>query len=343
MAAGKGTRMKSHLLKVAHKVAGLPMVEYVIEAVSHLPVDRIYLIVGHQSELLRRSIKNSKVVFVEQLLQKGTGHAVLQAKKYLAHKKGDVLVLNGDIPLVTAATLKNLVETHQESNAAATLLTADLPDPSGYGRIVRGAKGTVTRIVEHKDARPAELKIKEINVGTYIFRNQELFKALNQIKPANVQKEYYLTDVIGIMKNKTLSVGAHKIADYHEVQGINTRKELSQANRILYQRNSDHWMLEGVTIIDPKSTYLDSTVRLQPDVILYPFTFLNGHTVIGAFSQIGPYTTISDSVIGQKCLIRNSDLEGCRIKDNCSINFSYLEKSTLKPGSKVPPFSYLKK
>ena len=342
LAAGKGTRMKSDLLKVAHLAAGRPLVEYVIEAVSHLPVDKIYLIVGHQSERLRRSIKHPKVVFVEQAQQKGTGHAVLQAKKYLAHKKGDTLVLNGDIPLITPATIKSLVETHRGSNTAATLLTADLPDPSGYGRIVRGAKGSVTRIVEHKDARSKELRLKEINVGTYVFRNRDLFKALGRLKPANVQKEYYLTDVIAILKGWQLPVVAYKAPDHHEVQGVNTRQELAQVGRVLYQRNADHWMLEGVTIIDPKSTYIDSTAKLAPDVMLYPFTFLRGQTAVGADSQIGPYTTVIDSVIGRQCQVRNSDLEDCRVKDSCSINFSCLEKSTLKPGSRVPPFSYLK-
>lgn len=234
MAAGKGTRMKSDLAKVLHKANGRPVIEYVLEKSVHLGPEKIVLIVGHQSEKVKEATSNYPVEWAVQEPQLGTGHAVMQAEGYLGSFQGNILILSGDAPLVNISTLRNLIDQHHRENAAATVLTACLDDPSGYGRIVRhGSSNTVSRIVEQKDASPEELLVNEINSGVYVFRANTLFSALKQITNDNAQGEYYLTDVFSVCFRKGEKVCAFQTARADEIRGINTAEQLREAEKLL--------------------------------------------------------------------------------------------------------------
>ena len=234
MAAGKGTRMKSDLAKVLHKANGRPVIEYVLEKTSALDPEKIVLIVGHQAEKVKHATQQYQVEWVLQRPQLGTGHAVMQAEQSLHSFQGDILILSGDAPLVTIATLGQLIECHRMEDAAATVLTADLRDPSGYGRIIRnGESNGVSKIVEHKDASSEELLVQEINSGVYVFRADVLFDALKKISNNNAQHEYYLTDVFSICFDKGKKVSAYKTANADEIKGINTVEQLREAEKIL--------------------------------------------------------------------------------------------------------------
>ena len=238
LAAGKGTRMKSDLPKVFHKLAGRPMLNYVLDTVEKLRVDKIYVVVGHQAERVIENYKNRSLTFVEQEPQLGTGHAVMQVEPHLKDFEGAVLILSGDTPLLTAETVNKLIETHLRFKATATILTAELSEPGYYGRIIRNPEGEVGKIVEAKEATSDELKIREINTGTYCFQAKALCAALKKIKPENVQQEYYLTDVIGILKSQGEKVYAYKTSDPDETIGINTQEELVRAEKILLSRKT---------------------------------------------------------------------------------------------------------
>lgn len=341
LAAGKGTRMKSALPKPLHLIAGQPMVSYVLEALASLKVDDIYVVVGHQSNLMKKIISHKKIKFIEQKEQLGTGHAVMQAKKFLSKTKGDILVLSGDTPLITLETLKALLETHRESNAAATVLTQMMPDPTGYGRIIRSAKGSILKIVEQKDASPEEVLIKEVNTGTYCFNIHLLFEALKEIKTDNVQKEYYLTDVIGILKKKKCPVYACQGTDYKEVQGVNTREDLAELTKIIYQRVNQKLMQEGVTLIDPATTYIDTTCQIKQDTIIYPGTFIRGQTKVGRNCSLGPNSEISESVVGDNVKIKNSQITQSIIEDGVQISYAAVNHSKIKSGQTIPPSRHL--
>lgn len=341
LAAGKGTRMKSTLPKTLHLVAGQPMVAYVLEAIASLKLQEVYVVVGHKADLVKKSIDHKKLKFIVQKKQRGTGHAVIQAKKFLAKVKGDLLVLNGDVPLITAETLKALIETHKESNAAATVLTAIMPEPAGYGRIIRGSKGTVVQIVEQKDASPEQLLIQEINTGTYCFNIRRLFEALKELKPNNVQKEYYLTDVIGIMKKKRLPVYGCQATNYKETLGINTREDLAEVTKIIYQRVNQKLMRNGVSLIDPETTYIDATVSIGRDTVIYPGTLIKGATTIGSNCTVGPNSEISDSQIGQNVAVKNSEISRSIVEDEASVSYSVVTDSRIKKGEKTRPFSFI--
>lgn len=227
LAAGKGVRMQSDLPKVFHSLSGKPMLQYVIETVQSLGISDIYIVVGHKKEMIINYFKDWPVTFISQDKQLGTGHAVLMAEPYLKNFSGNVLVLAGDVPLLSSKTLKNLVDFHNEHNASATDLTANLPDAGNYGRIIRDSNGEISRIVEKKDANEEELKIKEINTGTFCFNASDLFWALSKVKAENVQKEYYLTDTIGILREGGKRVFAYLSPNYKETLGVNTRDELA--------------------------------------------------------------------------------------------------------------------
>lgn len=231
LAAGKGVRMESDLPKVFHPLAGKPMLEHVIGTIRSLGIRKTYVVVGHKKELIIDHFRDYGVTFVEQKEQLGTGHAVMQAEPYLKDFSGPVLVLAGDVPLISGKTLKALVEYHVAHHASATDLTAELPDAGSYGRIVRNQDGMILRIVEKKDATPEELKIREINTGTFCFDSKMLFMALREVKAENVQKEYYLTDTIGILREKGFPVFACLIDDYKEALGVNTRAELNELEK----------------------------------------------------------------------------------------------------------------
>ena len=231
LAAGKGIRMRSSLPKVSHSIFGKPMIAWVLEAVEGLNLDEIFVVVGYKSEIIRAECEGFNVTFVEQKEQLGTGHAVMQVAPYIRDRV--VLVLNGDMPLIKTDTLKEFISLHMRSrDASATVLTATIPNPGSYGRIIRGNDGKILKIVEQKDAVEDELAIKEINTGTYCFNSKDLFDALNEVKPNNVQKEYYLTDVIGILRRKDLPVYAYKAEDTNEVLGVNTVEELARLEEL---------------------------------------------------------------------------------------------------------------
>ena len=306
LAAGKGTRMKSEMLKVAHKVAGKPIVNFVIETVREVGADQIYLVIGHQADLVKDITEPYRPIsYVYQEEQLGTGHAVMQVGPHIeVIDEEHIIVLAGDCPLISPETLRHLLAIHQESNATATILTTKMEDPGSYGRILRGQMGTVMGIREAKDCSKKELGIKEINTGIYCFKTQELFDSLKLITNENNQHEYYLTDIIHILKNKGDVIEAYCTQDSNEAIGINTRMDLAQINRIIYDRNNKYFMQEGVTIIDPTTTFIDSTVKIGQDTIIHPFTMITGETIIGSDCKIGPSCYIKNGKIKDKTIVQ---------------------------------------
>ncbi|WP_227763964.1 bifunctional UDP-N-acetylglucosamine diphosphorylase/glucosamine-1-phosphate N-acetyltransferase GlmU [Zhaonella formicivorans] len=344
LAAGKGTRMRSQLPKVLHKVAGKYLIQHVLDTCKKLLVDKIIIIVGHQGELVQEKIGQGPI-YAWQREQLGTGHAVLQAGDFITEDVETVLLVCGDTPLLTADTLQNLLEMHQGQGAAATVLTTCMPDPTGYGRIVRDDRNEVVRIVEQKDATPEELAIQEINSGSYCFNARHLKEALLQIRPDNAQGEYYLTDVIAVFKQQGLKVLAYETEDPEEIAGINSRIQLAQAEAVFRRRINEKLMGQGVTILDPGNTYIEGDVQIAPDTVIYPYTFLQGRTVIGRECEIGPNCTIKDSTIAAGVTVTHSVIVESEIGENCQIGpYSYLRPGTrLGRGVKVGDFVELKK
>ncbi|WP_028595204.1 bifunctional UDP-N-acetylglucosamine diphosphorylase/glucosamine-1-phosphate N-acetyltransferase GlmU [Paenibacillus assamensis] len=330
LAAGQGKRMKSKLYKVLHPVCGMPMVGHVMTAIEQVQCERKVVVVGHGAEAVQGYV-GDRAEFVLQAEQLGTGHAVKQAKALLDGEQGTTIVICGDTPLVTSDTLEMLMKLHQESGASATILTAELDNPQGYGRIIRAEDGSVMKIVEQKDATEQEQLVNEINTGTYCFDNAKLFAALEQVTNTNAQQEYYLTDVIGIMKAQGDIVRAYCTADAAESIGVNDRLALSEAERLMKERINKQHMLNGVTIIDPTQTYIESTVSIGADTVLYPGTMLKGNTVIGMESTIGPNVEIADSTIGDRVCVKQSVLAEAEVGHDSSIGpFAYL-----RPGSRI--------
>lgn len=324
LAAGKGTRMKSKLPKVLHKVGGKEMLQHVIDAAKKAGSTREVVIIGNGAELVREKI--SGVEFVLQAEQLGTGHAVLCAKENFANSDGTLLILCGDTPLFTGELLKNFVDAHENSKAAATVLTAEMPDATGYGRIIREENGDFKKIVEHKDATAEEKNIREVNAGIYCFDVKKLFDALAQVKNENSQGEYYLPDTLTILKNYGEKIGAIVAEDYTQTLGINSRVQLSEAEKILRQRKNFELMESGVTIIDPASTFIDAEVEIGQDTIIYPNTYLEGKTKIGADCQIGPHTRFTNMTIG----------------DNVQAHFSYCHDSEICDGVILGPYVHIR-
>lgn len=325
LAAGKGTRMRSDLYKVLHTVCGLPMVEHVIRAVKQSGVTQVVSIVGHGAEQVKEVLQGASQ-YALQREQLGTGHAVLQAKDLLGNQDGNTLVICGDTPLLTGDTLTELFAYHEQSGARATILTALADDPTGYGRVIRSASGDVLKIVEQKDASPEELAVQEINTGTYVFDNQALFSALSQVTNENAQGEYYLPDVIEIMKSQGDAVSAHIMSDMNEVLGVNDRVALAQATDLMSRRINERHMRNGVTLIKPDTTYIEVDVEIQSDTVVEPGVVLKGRTQIGSKCFIGAQTEIVESVIA----------------DNVSITQSVIEHSTVQSGTSIGPFAHLR-
>lgn len=359
LAAGKGTRMKSERPKVLHQVCGLAMVEWVIQACEEIGVNRPVLIVGHGAEQVREQVAD-RVFYAEQKEQLGTGHAVLQSRDLLRDFIGDVLVLCGDTPLISAETLKSLLENHLHNNSVATVLTAEVPDPTGYGRILRDELGQVKAIVEQKDATPDQLSINEVNTGIYCFNNQRLFSALEQIRPNNAQGEYYLTDVLEILRAEGEKISGLVMADHVEMLGVNDRIQLAEAQAIMQQRICRKLMVEGVSLIDPKATYVGAQVKIGPDTVIYPNVHIEGQTTIGSNCILGANCRIIDSTIGNQVEIQQSVLIEAEVGEECSIgpyaylrpgtkllgmnkigDFVEIKKSVIGKGSKVPHLSYV--
>src|SRR5580658_9455737 len=298
LAAGLGTRMKSKRAKVLHRAGGLALIEHVVAASSAIaPADHVTVVVGHQAEQVRALLAPLGVRFVEQTEQKGTGHALLACRESLASKAGLVVVLYGDCPLLGPATLSELVRRQTSGNAAATLITTRLQDPSGYGRIIFGEQGQVRAIVEQKDATPEQLSIPYINSGIYCFQANLLWRHLLEIRPDNSAHEYYLTDIVAILNRAGHSVAAMEVENPAELLGINDRVELAAVDRIFRERKVRELMLAGVTIEKPETVTIDAAVRIGADSIVEPFAQVLGNTTIGEDCLIGACAIVGDSTL----------------------------------------------
>ena len=361
LAAGKGTRMKSAVPKVLHQAAGLPLIEHVLRTADSLAPASIVLIVGHQADEVEASLKwRPGLRFARQEPQLGTGHALLQAEAALAGASGSVVLLSGDVPLLRPDTLQTLVRRHQETRAAATVLTAVVGDPSGYGRIVRD-EGRISAIVEHKDATAEQRAIGEINSGIYAFDIAPLFGALREIGSANAQGEYYLPDLVQIYRGRGLTVETVTIEDSREIMGVNSRKELADVAEVMRMTRNNALMAAGVTIVDPATAYIGADVTIGADTIIHPNVHLEGRTRIGAGCEIQSgvrivNSTLADGVfINNFCLIVDSTIGRAarlgpfaHIRPESDIgedahvgNFVELKKTTLGKGSKANHLAYL--
>ncbi|NLB19759.1 MAG: bifunctional UDP-N-acetylglucosamine diphosphorylase/glucosamine-1-phosphate N-acetyltransferase GlmU [Clostridium sp.] len=324
LAAGEGTRMKSKTPKVLHQVCGKEMVNHVIDVMRKSSFKEVNVIVGKGKDQVMEKTSSRDVSFSLQEEQLGTGHAVLCAKDFLKDKEGIVAIFTGDAPLIRSETVIELLKVHETGENSATLLTSIIEEPSGYGRVKRVGE-SVEKIVEHKDCTEDELLIKEINAGMYLFDVKELMFALDDLKNDNVQGEYYLTDVIEIMKQKNLKVGA-SITDFDETRGVNSRVQLAEAEAILQKRINTYHMNEGVTLIAPGSTYIGADVIIGNDTIIYPNNQIEGNTIIGSNVMIHSNSRIVDSII----------------KDGVSISSSVILQSEVGEESTVGPFAYIR-
>lgn len=367
LAAGMGKRMKSEIPKVLHPVAGMPMLFYPIEAAESISMKKIIIIVGHKAEVVinalasRFKTQDSRLQFIRQEPQLGTGHAVMCAEGALKDFKGDILILSGDVPLITKETLMALVKMHRRTNAVLSLITAVINNPSGYGRVVRNQNNSITRIIEHKDANEKEKALKEINTGIYCISSDFLFSNLKNLKNKNRQVEYYLPDLIesAVRQGKKVSSIVH--INPSEVMGINNRIELAEANEDMRERLNNEFMLSGVTLVDPETTYIHKNVKIGRDTTIEPNVFLEGNTTIGQRCLIEQGCKITNSFIRDDSVIKsNSVVESSVvgrhvaigpfarlrpesiIEDNAKIgNFVEIKKSRLGKGTKANHLTYL--
>ena len=328
LAAGQGKRIKSDLPKVLHKVCGKEMVNHVIDTLRKGNVEDINVIVGKGAELVKENTKSRNVSYSLQEAQLGTGHAVKCAMDFLKDKKGTVAVFNGDAPLIEEGTIEELFKVHKESGNSATILTSILDDASGYGRIIRSGD-EVLKIVEHKDCNEEELKVKEINSGMYCFEIESLVECLGNLSNNNSQGEYYLTDVIGMLKEKDEKVGA-LVINYEETLGVNSRVQLAEVEAILRKRINNKHLENGVTIIDPNSTYIGIDVEIGQDTIIYPGNVIEGNTVIGKGCILYPNSRINNSIIGEGVDIQSSVILESEIGNNTTVGpFAYIRPESI--------------
>jgi bifunctional UDP-N-acetylglucosamine pyrophosphorylase/glucosamine-1-phosphate N-acetyltransferase len=361
LAAGKGTRMKSAMPKVLHRVGGTPMIDRVIASAACLRPRSTTVVVGHQSDALKAALRShSGLTFVVQEPQLGTAHALLMTEPTLRTASGTLVMLSGDVPLLTANTLKTLVDRHESTRAAVTVVTAVVDNPAGYGRIVRSGE-KIARIVEHRDASESEREIREINSGIYAFAVDGLFDALKDIAAENAQAEYYLPDIVALYRSRGRGVETVTVTDVDEIRGINSRIELAAVSRIVRQQKNTELMAAGVTIEDPQTTYVDPDVTIGPDTIVHPGVSIEGRTTIGSNCEIHSGARIVDSRLGDRvtvrnhCVINNSSLENDSavgpfahlresvvVREHARIgNFVELKKTTLGAGSKAMHLAYL--
>ncbi len=358
LAAGKGTRMRSRLPKILHPIAGKPMVQYALEAARQASPLPPVLVIGHQAAAIRAAL-GDQAEYAEQTEQHGTGHAVMQAQALLEGKAEQVIVFNADLPLLTGQTLAALAEAHTKSKAAITLLTLKQKNARGFGRIKR-LKGKPVAIIEEAEATPKQLLIEELNVGAYCFNAKWLWSALPKLKPSAKKGEYYLTDLLAIAVKQNNKIHSLELQDPAEAIGINTREHLAEAEYALRQRINRHWMLAGVTIQDPQTTYIEPGVTLGQDTTILPNTMLMAGTQIGEDCVIGPNTTISHSRVGNSCHIQAAVVEHAIIENDVEIgpfahlrkgahledgvhmgNFGEIKNSHLAAGVKMGHFSYI--
>lgn len=329
LAAGKGTRMKSKLYKVLHKVCDRTMVELVLDSIENLNMQEVITVVGHGAEQVK-NVLNNRSKFVLQAEQLGTAHAVKMAREELAGKKGTTIVMYGDTPLITSETVDAMLSHHENSNAQATVLTAYAEDPYAYGRIIRDENGNLVKIVEEKDATLEEKKIKEINSGIYCFDNELLFEILEEIKNDNNQGEYYLPDAIYLIREKGLKIETYLCENFDETFGVNDRVALSYAENIMRNRINNYHMLNGVTLVDPKSTYIAPNVKIGIDTTIYPNVTIKSNTVIGEDCQIKPNSYLENSVIGNGVKILQSTVIDSKVGDGTSIGpYSHLRNNSV--------------
>lgn len=361
LAAGQGTRMKSRLPKVLHPIAGTPMIEHVLRVARAVAPQTTTLIVGHQAEIVRAHLAGHDALqFVVQEPQLGTAHALQQVEPVLAGRTGTLVLLSGDVPLLTSHTLTRLVDTHTAARAAATIVTSVLDRPYGYGRIVR-IDGRIARIVEQRDALPSEQAIREVNSGIYAFDLGPLWAALRSIGPQNAQGEFYLTDLVAIFRRRGLAVETLHLENASETRGINSRTELAEVSSIMRQQKNEELMAAGVTLIDPLTTYIDEDVQVGADTVIHPGVTLEGQTRVGSACEIRGGVRISGSVLGDRVTVNNfCVIVGALVADGAAVgpfahlrpdtvigagarvgNFVELKKTTIGPGSKANHLSYL--
>ncbi len=358
LAAGKSTRMKSKYAKVLHRAGGAALIDHVLRAARSVSTD-ITIVIGHSADKVREHLPESR--FVEQKEQLGTGHAAMTAHDNFKGYSGNVLILPGDVPLISPRTLEALAKFHTDGGYTASILTTDMANPHGYGRVVRKTEDEAESIIEHRDATPEVLKIREINSSIYVFDAPSLFEALARVGTDNAQGEFYLTDAIGILVKSGKKIGAFKIENSEEVLGVNTRQELAAVDHLLRRNKCEALMTNGVTIIDPASTFIDVDVHIGPDTVIYPSVQIQGQTFIGEDVTIHSFSRITNSKIGSGTVVLN----GCVITDSAlgervSIgpyahlrpnttlgdtvkvgNFVEIKKSTLGAGSKSMHLAYL--
>ncbi len=361
LAAGEGTRMRSRKAKVLHPLLGRPLVYYPVDLCLRLGVKRVLVVVSHQAEEVKQALVGQPAEFVHQGEPKGTGHAVRQVEEGLRGFDGTVLVLAADTPLLRVETVRQLIEAYHAGGAVATLLTARVENPAGYGRILRDEQGRLRRIVEEVEATEAEKQVSEINAGVYCFAAASLFEALRGVQVSPVKGEVFLPEVVQVLVKKGEVVQAVLAADAAEVQGINTRAELAQAATVLRHRVHERLMCEGVTLIDPQATYIDDTVQIGPDTVIYPGVILEGATTIGEGCVIYSNCRIQNSQLGEQVTVLDGSVivgseiaEGCvigpfahlrpqtRLKRKAKVgNFCEVKKAVIGEGSKVPHLAYI--
>jgi bifunctional UDP-N-acetylglucosamine pyrophosphorylase/glucosamine-1-phosphate N-acetyltransferase len=365
MAAGMGTRMKSKVPKVLHPLLGRPLLGHTLAAVTPLAAQDIVVVTGHEAGQVQAAldqldgVADLPLTFARQVPQLGTGHAVQQAAAPLAGRADTVLVVPGDLPLISTRTLQRLIDTFRAASSPVVMLTAEVIDARGFGRVTRHGDGSIAAIVEEVDCTPEQKMIREVNVGAYVFDAQWLWENLVQL-PVSAKGEVYITDLVGVAVDQGHSVAASVLRDPVEVIGVNTRVHLAEAEVALRARVNRAWMLAGVTIVDPATTYIDSSVAIGQDTVIQPNTYLEGQTVIGQDCVIGPNTLVANSTVGDGCLVRFSVVESARIEDDVDIgpfahlrkgahlatgvhmgNFGEVKNSYLGPGTKMGHFSYL--
>jgi bifunctional UDP-N-acetylglucosamine pyrophosphorylase/glucosamine-1-phosphate N-acetyltransferase len=361
LAAGRSTRMKSAIPKVLHAVAGRTLIDRVLDAVRLLEPATTTVVVGHGADAVRAHLAGrADLQFVLQDPQLGTGHAVLQTAPLLRGRTGTMVLLSGDVPMLRSSTLSALVETHQASSASATVLTAVVERPYGYGRIVRNA-GRLTRIAEERDATTAQRAITEINAGIYAFALEPLFDALERIGTQNAQGEYYLPDLIAIYRRRRRAVATFTVPDAREIVGVNSRSELAEVAKMVRQQKNEELMAAGVTLVDPATTYIDADVEVGPDTVIHPCVFIERGSRIGSACEIHAGARIVHSTIGDRAIIRNHSVisdsavaagasigpfahlrPGADVGQNARIgNFVEVKNTTVGPGSKASHLAYL--
>ena len=359
LAAGKGTRMQSALPKVLHKVCGVPLIHYAVQAVEELNVDKPVVVIGHGAEQVEAFLKD-RVAFAVQQEQLGTGHAVLSARQAVDDRADLVLVTSGDMPLLTSRTLKMLVDLQMNNQGPMSILTVESDNPRGFGRVVRTPDGSsVKAVIEEAQASPEVLALRELNVGAYCFQADWLWQALARI-PLSPKGEYYLTDIVALAVAENLNVAALTVSDQQETMGINTRIHLAEAEAIMQRRILDSLMLSGVTIINPACTYIESTVKIGQDSIIHPNSFIRGMSEIGSGCEIGPNTIISDCQVGNRCVLLSVVMEKAVLEDKVDMgpfarlrkgahlasgvhmgNFGEVKDLFLGEGTKMGHFSYI--